>query len=71
MPGYIPFTRLSYLRGAIRFLHLCLSDLLLSGDDPDFPARQWAHSDGYPRLRPNPPNPPQTHHPRRLRGVRT
>ena len=45
MPGYIPFTRLSYLRGAIRFLHLCLSDLLLSGDDPEFPAWQWAGSD--------------------------
>ena len=46
MPGYIPFTRLSYLRGATHVLHLCLSDLLLSGDDPDFPARQWARSDG-------------------------
>ena len=46
MPGYIPFTRLSYLRGAIRVLHLCLSDLLLSGDDPEFPAWQWAGGDG-------------------------
>ena len=50
MPGYIPFTRLSYLRGAIRVLHLCLSDLLLSGDDPDFPARQWARSEGNTKI---------------------
>ena len=46
MPEYIPFSHHTYLHGAICCQHLCLSDLLLSGDDPETRARQWAQSAG-------------------------